>query len=69
MFVTAFKTACLLLTCFLSLLIRVYAHFLYDIFLGAFAKLRKATISFVVSVRLSFCMEQLDFHWMDFYEI
>jgi hypothetical protein len=44
---------------------------------GAFAKLRKATISFCVSVsppvhlstRLSVRMEQLHFHWTDFYEI
>jgi hypothetical protein len=33
--------------------------------LGAFAKLRKATISFVMSVRL----EQLGFHWTDFHEM
>jgi len=32
--------------------------------LGAFAKLRKATISFVMSVR----MELLVSHWMDFIE-
>jgi hypothetical protein len=30
--------------------------------LGAFAKLPKATISFVMSVRPSARMEQLDFH-------
>jgi hypothetical protein len=34
-------------------------------FLGAFAKLRRATISFVVSVR----KEQLGSHWTDFHEI
>jgi len=34
-------------------------------FVGAFAKLRKATIRFVMSVR----MEQLCSHWMDFHEI
>ena len=46
-------------------------------FLGAFAKLLKATISFVMSVRLSVrpsvrtsvCMEQFGSHWTDFYEI
>jgi hypothetical protein len=38
---------------------------LNDYFLGAFAKLRKATISFVMSVR----MEQLESHWTDFNEI
>jgi hypothetical protein len=41
--------------------------------LSAFAKLRKATVSFVVSVHLSFrpsaFMEQLSSHWMDFYEV
>ena len=40
-------------------------------FLDAFAKLRKATISFVMSVRpsvrLSVHMEQLDSHWTDFH--
>jgi hypothetical protein len=34
-------------------------------FLGAFAKFRKATVSFVVSVG----MEQLGSHWADFHEI
>jgi hypothetical protein len=37
--------------------------------LGAFAKLRKATISFVMSVRPSARMEQLGSHWIDFHEI
>jgi len=46
----------------------------YKILLDAFAKFRKATISYVMSVvgpcvRPSFRMEQLDSHWMDFYEI
>jgi len=36
---------------------------------GAFAKLRNATISFVMSVRLSVRMEQLGSHWTDFHEI
>ena len=35
------------------------------VFLGAFAKLRKATVSFVMSV----CMKQLGSHWKDFHEI
>ena len=39
------------------------------LFLGAFEKLRKVTISFVMSVRLSVSMEQLEFHWTDFHEI
>jgi hypothetical protein len=34
--------------------------------LGAFAKLRKTTISFVLSVRLSVLIEQLGSHWKDF---
>jgi hypothetical protein len=38
-------------------------------FLGAFAKLRKAIISFVVSVCLSVRVEQLGSHWKDFHEI
>jgi hypothetical protein len=35
-------------------------------FYGAFAKWRKATISYVVSVRLSARMEQIGSHWADF---
>jgi type I site-specific restriction-modification system R (restriction) subunit len=38
-------------------------------FLGAFAKLRKATNSFAMSASLSIRMEQLDSHWTDFHEI
>jgi hypothetical protein len=38
-------------------------------FLDAFAKLRKATISFVMSVRLSVRTEKLDSHWAGFHEI
>jgi len=42
-------------------------------FLGAFTKLRRAILSFVMSacpfVRLVVCMEQLSNHWVDFYEI
>jgi hypothetical protein len=38
-------------------------------FLGAIAKLRRATISFVMSVRLSIYMEKLGSHWTDFHEI
>jgi len=37
-------------------------------FLGAFAKLRKAVVSFVVSVRMSH-VEILESHWTDFHEI
>jgi hypothetical protein len=37
-------------------------------FLGAFAKLRRATISFLMSIRLSVRMEQLGFHLVDFDE-
>jgi hypothetical protein len=35
----------------------------------AFAILRKATVSFDMSVRLSVCMEQLECQWTDFHEI
>jgi hypothetical protein len=38
-------------------------------FLGAFAKFRKATIIFVMSVSPSARMEQLGFHWTDLFEI
>ena len=38
-------------------------------FLGAFEKLREATINFVTSVRPSVHMEQLGSHWTDFHEI
>jgi hypothetical protein len=42
-------------------------------FVGAFAKLRKATRGFVMSVcpfiRLSVCVEKLDSHWKNFCEI
>jgi hypothetical protein len=38
--------------------------------LGAFAELRKATVSlFMLSDRLSVCIEQLGSHWTDFHEI
>jgi hypothetical protein len=37
--------------------------------LGAFAKLRKATVSFIMSVCPSVAMEQLDSHWTDFHEM
>jgi hypothetical protein len=37
-------------------------------FLSAFAKLRKATISFVMSVCQSVRMQQLGNHWTDFDE-
>jgi len=42
------------------------AHVTYQ-FLGAFAKLRKATISFFMSSCPSVRMEQLGSHWTDFY--
>jgi hypothetical protein len=37
--------------------------------LGEFAKLRKSTISFVMSVRLAVRMEELGFQWKDLHEI
>jgi len=47
--------------------IRLFSFYRYGagFFFGAFAKLRKATMSFVMSVR----MKQLGFHWTDFHEI
>jgi len=44
-------------------------HFKQSSFSGAFAKLRKATIIFAMSVRLSVRVEQLGSHWTDFHEI
>jgi len=41
----------------------------FSAFLGEFAKLRKMTISLVMSVRPSICMEQIGSQWKDFYEI
>jgi hypothetical protein len=38
-------------------------------FSDAFVKFRKATISFVMSVRPSVRMEQLGTHWVDFHDI
>jgi hypothetical protein len=57
---------------FYALLPRSQYYFMYlvDIlyaFLGALAKLRKATVSFVMSVRPSVRMEQLGFQQTDFY--
>ena len=43
-----------------------YVNFYLFSILGAFATLRKATISFVISVRPSVCMEGLGSHWKDF---
>ena len=39
------------------------------LFLSAIVNLRKATVSFVMAVRLSVDMEHLGFHWTDFHEI
>jgi hypothetical protein len=44
-------------------------HFISASFLGTFAKLQKATISFVLSVRPSIRVEQLCPYSMDFHEI
>ena len=41
----------------------------YTYIVGAFVKSRLATISFVMTVCPSVCMEQLRFLWMDFNEI
>jgi hypothetical protein len=45
-------------------------QFKTEIFLAAFAKLQKVTVSFVMSVRpyARLFMEQLGCHWMDFHE-
>jgi len=36
--------------------------------MGVLAQFRKATVSFIVSVRLILRMEQLGYHWTDFHE-
>jgi hypothetical protein len=38
-------------------------------FLNPFTKLQKATVSFIMSVRLSVRMEQLGFQWTDFKQV
>jgi len=38
-------------------------------FLGAFAKLRNATFSFLVSVYTSVLMEHLGSYWTEFHEV
>jgi len=50
-----------------AVIIKIYAR--RTAILGAFAKLRKVTISFVIFVRLSFRMEQPGYRWTDFHEI
>jgi hypothetical protein len=47
----------------------IYFIFPHKSSLGAFAKVPKATISLVMSVRLSLRMEKLGSHWTEFYEI
>jgi len=44
-------------------------HFTCSFFFGAYANFRKATISLVMSVRLSVRLEQLGSQWVDFREI
>jgi hypothetical protein len=51
----------------LKILTRSVANFFE--FLGAFAKLLKATISFFVSIRPSVRMKQLGTHWTFIHEI
>ena len=52
-----------------SVLFSVKSSWALTSFLDAFAKLRKATIRFVMSVRPSVLMGQLGSHWTDFHEI
>jgi hypothetical protein len=50
-----------------------FRWFVRHVVSGAIAKMRKATVSFVMAVRSSVCpsvhMEQLSSHWMYFHEI
>jgi len=50
-------------------MVQIYCLLNFFQFLGAFANLRKVTISFVISVRLSVRMEHLGSHWTDFHEV
>jgi hypothetical protein len=52
-----------------SVLFREKSSWSFPPFLGAFAKLRKTTILFVMSVHPSVLMEQLGSHRTDFHEI
>ena len=45
------------------------SYILHPTFLGAYAKLRKATISFILCVRLSARMGQTGSYWMIFMNI
>ena len=56
---------------FNQLTLRIFGVFytLLPVSLGTFAELRKATVSFVMCVRPSVRMEQLDCRWADIYEI
>jgi len=56
-----------LLACFAVTPLRFFACF--NPLLGAFAKLRKATMNFVMPVRPCVRMEQLGAHLTDFHEI
>ena len=44
-------------------------HFAHTIYLGMFTELQEATISFVMSLCLSVCVEQLVSQYMGFHEI
>jgi hypothetical protein len=65
------------LSCFVySLVILCFIYFrLFNFFVdfegggGGLEKLRKATISFVMSVRSFVCMKQLGIHWTEFLEV
>ena len=48
---------------------RVVGFFRSSSLLGASANLRKVTVTFIISVRLSVRMRQFDSHWTDFDEI
>jgi hypothetical protein len=58
----------------MSLVLMIYptqnsTPFVNPLVLGAFATFRKATISFVMSVRLVVRVEKFGSHWADFHEI
>jgi hypothetical protein len=59
---------CYIMLCYVLLYLLYFLN-TFILFLNAFAKLRKGTISFVMSVRPSVRMEQLGSHWTNFREI
>jgi hypothetical protein len=52
--------------CCMSYVSQHFILFIPILILSILAELKKVTVSFIMSVCLSICMEQLSSHWMDF---